>query len=177
MFTSLHSFDQNRSPRFEKAKQTLSEDRFVVYVNLNLAGMMGKESTTVKNNRILIVESDVGILRILKLMLTEYECISANDGEMAVQLFMKFRPALVLVEIILPKMSGIEATKKILEIDPDAKIIGVTAFRNRWGKDLLEAGAIELIDKPFRKRELLEIVKKHLKNQSIDWVTYYTKET
>jgi len=85
------------------------------------------------------------------------------DGETAVRLYSKFRPTLVITEIMLPKINGIEATRRILEINPEAKIIGLTAFKRRWGEDLIEAGAAEVIEKPCKKDELLEIVEKHLR--------------
>ncbi|RLI80034.1 response regulator [Archaeoglobales archaeon] len=124
-------------------------------------------TNNITNNKILIVDGDEGVLEILKLMLAEYDCIPAKDGETAIELYTKFKPALVLTEIVLPKMDGVEVTRKILKIDPDAKIVGVTAFGSKLGKALLEAGAVELIDKPFRKEELLKIVNKHLKAKKV----------
>jgi len=101
-------------------------------------------TNNITNNKILIVDGDEGVLEILKLMLAEYDCIPAKDGETAIELYTKFKPALVLTEIVLPKMDGVEVTRKILKIDPDAKIVGVTAFGSKLGKALLEAGAVEL---------------------------------
>ncbi|MBO8182474.1 MAG: response regulator [Archaeoglobus sp.] len=113
------------------------------------------------NRRILIVEDDAGLAEILCRMLDGYDVALATDGDSAVKAYLKFRPALVLMDIVMPNMSGKEATKKILEIDPDAKIVGVTAFGRRWGKELLEAGALEIINKPFRKRDLIEVVERY----------------
>ena len=112
--------------------------------------------------RILIVEDDVDLIEILSLMLSDYDYIIATDGKKAVQLYKIYKPSLVLMDIMLPGMSGIEATKKILEIDPDAKIVGVTAFSKKWGRDLLEAGALEVIDKPFTRKRLVEVVERYL---------------
>ena len=115
------------------------------------------------NRRILVVEDDAGLAEILCRMLDGYDVALATDGDGAVKTYLKFRPALVLMDIVMPDMSGKEATKKILEIDPDAKIIGVTAFGRRWGRELLEIGALEIIDKPFRRRDLIEIIEKYTK--------------
>jgi len=112
--------------------------------------------------RILIVEDDADVIEILSLMLSDYDYIIATDGKKAVQLYKIYKPSLVLMDIMLPGMSGIEATKKILEIDPDAKIVGVTAFSKKWGRDLLEAGALEVIDKPFTRKRLVEVVERYL---------------
>ncbi len=116
----------------------------------------------VGNRRVLIVEDDAGLAEILSLMLIDYDLAIATDGDMAVQTYIKFSPALVLMDIVMPKMSGINATKEILGIDPNAKIIGLTAFGRKWKRDLLEAGALEVIDKPFTKKGLIKIVERYL---------------
>ncbi len=129
---------------------------------------MKSGNSLVGNGRILIVEDDAGLAEILSLMLSNYNLIIATNGEKAVQLYKVYKPDLVLMDIMLPGMNGIEATKKILEIDPEAKVVGITAFGRRWGKDLLEAGAIDIVDKPFRKKELIEVVERHL-NEKVDF--------
>jgi len=115
--------------------------------------------------RILIVEDDADLIEILSLMLSDYDYIIATDGKKAVQLYKIYKPSLVLMDIMLPGMSGIEATKKILEIDPDAKIVGVTAFGKKWGNELLEAGALEIVEKPFTRKRLVEVVERYLNEQ------------
>jgi CheY-like chemotaxis protein len=112
--------------------------------------------------RILIVEDDADVIEILSLMLSDYDCILATDGKKAVQLYSIYKPSLVLMDIMLPELNGIDATKKILERDPDAKIVGVTAFGKKWGKDLLEAGVLEIVEKPFTRKKLVEVVERHL---------------
>lgn len=114
------------------------------------------------NRRILIVEDDASLVEILSLMLSDYDYIIATDGKKAVQLYNMYKPSLVLMDIVLPDMNGIEATKKILERDPEAKIVGITAFGRRWRNDLIEAGALEVIDKPLRRKELIEVVERYL---------------
>jgi two-component system response regulator/two-component system chemotaxis response regulator CheY len=112
--------------------------------------------------RILIVEDDIYLAEILTLMLSSYDCIVATDGKKAVKLYDIYKPALVLMDIQLSEMSGIDATRKILEKHPDAKIVGITAFKKRLGKDLLDAGALEVIEKPFTRRTLIGVVEKYL---------------
>ena len=119
------------------------------------------DNELVGNRRILVVEDDAGLAEILCRMLDGYDVALATDGDSAVKAYLKFRPALVFMDIVMPNMGGMEATKKILEIDPDAKIVGVTAFGRKWGKDLLNAGALEIINKPFRKKDLLRVVEKY----------------
>ncbi|MBO8183550.1 MAG: response regulator [Archaeoglobus sp.] len=113
------------------------------------------------DRRILLVDPDATILEILKVMLSDYDCVCTTDGESAIELYPKLKPTLVLTEIALPGMDGAELTRKILEMDVNAKIIGLTAFKSKWGEDLIEAGAIDVMDKPFKKDELLGIVEKY----------------
>ncbi len=116
----------------------------------------------VKNGKILIVEDDVGLAEIFSLMLSDYDVIIATNGEEAVQIYETYKPDIVLMDIALPGMSGIDATKKMIEIDPEAKIVGVTGFGRRWGKDLLASGALEILNKPFTKKDLLGVVERYI---------------
>ena len=56
----------------------------------------------------------------------------------------------------------VEATRHILKIKPDTKVIAITAFASRRGREILAAGAVDVLKKPFRMQELLETVKKYL---------------
>ncbi len=109
--------------------------------------------------KVLIVDDDIAIREILKIMLNDFEVIEASDGESAVELYKKERPDIVFMDILLPKKDGIQATKEILEIDPNAKIVGITAFESK-GEEILKAGAIALLEKPITKRKLIELIEK-----------------
>ncbi|MDK2781791.1 MAG: two-component system, chemotaxis family, chemotaxis protein CheY, partial [Archaeoglobi archaeon] len=99
----------------------------------------------------------------LKLVLEEkYEVITATNGEEAVQLYKSHKPDVVLMDIIMPVMNGVDATREIKKYDPDAKIIGVTAYARTHRNILLKAGALEIVEKPFRRRVLLETIEKYL---------------
>ncbi|MBO8182211.1 MAG: response regulator [Archaeoglobus sp.] len=67
------------------------------------------------NKRILIVDPDIGTINLLRLMLSEYDCVCANNGETAVKLYSKFKPDLVLTEIPLPETNGVELQRKFLK--------------------------------------------------------------
>ncbi|AKG90820.1 Response regulator receiver domain [Geoglobus ahangari] len=114
--------------------------------------------------KILVVEDDPAVLDVVKLMLNGNNCqvLTARNGREAVDLYRFAKPDIVLMDIEMPVMDGIEATKEILRLDPNAKIIGVTAFSKTKGKDLIAAGALEMIEKPFTRRKLLAAIKKYL---------------
>jgi CheY-like chemotaxis protein len=111
--------------------------------------------------RVLIVEDDITLLEVIKLMLSDYEVILAANGREAVEKYRIYKPDIVLMDIVMPDMSGIEATKEILKMDPNAKILAITAFAVHKGKEMLEAGALEIIEKPFRRKELIERIEKY----------------
>ncbi len=83
----------------------------------------------------------------------------ASNGMEAVQKYLELRPDLVTMDIVMPFKGGIEATREILSIDPDAKIIMISALgKNRLIKDALQAGAKDYILKPFDQQKLLKVV-------------------
>jgi CheY-like chemotaxis protein len=114
--------------------------------------------------RVLVAEDDLAVLEVLELMLSDtYEVITATNGREAIEAYFNYKPDIVLMDIIMPDVSGIEATKEILKKDPNAKILALTAFALHKGKEMLEAGALEIIEKPFTKKQLIEKIESYLK--------------
>jgi len=86
----------------------------------------------------------------------------ASTGQEAIELYKDTspKPDLVTMDIMLPgEINGIQAVEKILQIDPSAKIIIITALNHKPVADkALEIGALEYIVKPFTIHKLIEIV-------------------
>ncbi|MEM0503721.1 MAG: response regulator [Archaeoglobaceae archaeon] len=113
--------------------------------------------------KILIVEDDESMIELLtKVLSPRYQVAVAKDGKEGVEKFVVEKPDLVLMDIELPKINGVNATREIKRIDPNAKIIAVTAYAVQRGDEMISEGAIEVISKPFRIRHLLERVEKAL---------------
>ncbi len=112
--------------------------------------------------KILIVDDDADIREILEFMLEDFETISVANGKEALEKYKDTKPDIVLMDIVMPEMNGIETTKEILKIDPNAKILAETAYANTKGKEMLEVGALDVIEKPFDPQKLTEKVKKYL---------------
>jgi response regulator NasT len=111
--------------------------------------------------RVLIAEDEVLIRLDLREMLQEegYEVVGeAGDGEMAVTLAQKLRPDLVILDVKMPRMDGIDAGAKIAK-ERIAPVVILTAFSQR---DLVErareAGAMAYVVKPFQKKDLLPTI-------------------
>jgi len=107
--------------------------------------------------KVLIVEDDSNIAELLHLYLEKegFETQVARDGGKGVELFRSFRPALVLLDIMLPIMDGWTVLKKIREEDK-TPVIMLTAKGETEDKiSGLEMGADDYITKPFEMKEVL----------------------
>ncbi len=84
----------------------------------------------------------------------------AGDGEEAVQLASRTKPDVIIMDITMPKLNGIEATKQIKSILPSTAILILTAYDNdQYITALLEAGAAGYLLKNIKGRELIEAIR------------------
>ncbi|NCC81034.1 MAG: response regulator [Clostridia bacterium] len=87
----------------------------------------------------------------------------AQDGQEAIKKFVNLKPDLVIMDITMPVMNGIEATREIKKIDPEAKILICSVLgQKRMILDAFMAGAEDFLVKPFKKESVLEKVSKYL---------------
>lgn len=86
-----------------------------------------------------------------------YEVVGeAVDGQNGLELYKDLKPDFVTMDLEMPVMNGLETTKKIIEFDPEAKVIIVSSVMNKaLITEVLNAGAIFHLKKPF-KSELLQ---------------------
>ncbi len=116
--------------------------------------------------RILIVEDEENLLEGIKmnLELEGYEVVEATDGKQAVDTFGKQRFDLVLLDVMLPEMSGFNVCERIRFIDQHVPILFLTAKDTMEDKlEGLKIGADDYMVKPFNLQELLLRVKALLK--------------
>lgn len=110
---------------------------------------------------ILIVDDDEDLRLLFTDILAKYETIKAVNGEEAIELYKKYNPDIVLMDILMPGKGGIYATKEILAYDKNAKIAAITAFSNH-SPEMITAGAKEVVEKPIYKNQLLQLIEKRL---------------
>ena len=115
-------------------------------------------------NNILIVD-DAAFMRVMiKDILTKngYEVAGeAENGLKAVEKYNETKPDLVMMDITMPEMDGIQALKKIKEADPAANIIMCSAMgQQAMVIESIQSGAKDFIVKPFQADRVLEAVKK-----------------
>jgi len=107
---------------------------------------------------ILVVEDDPRMQRVLQRMfLSEnYDVVTAGDGQKGLELFRSCRPIAVVLDLILPHISGRELCQKFQTISADTPVIVVSAIAEVVDKVLLlELGADDYVTKPFSPRELM----------------------
>ena len=116
-------------------------------------------------NKILIVDDQYGIRILLHEVFQKegYTTYQAANGMQALEIVRKHRPDLVLLDMKIPGMDGIEILKRLKEIDQDIKVIIMTAYGELdMIQETKELGAIMHFAKPFDIDDLREAVKKHL---------------
>ncbi|HHT85481.1 MAG: response regulator [Bacillota bacterium] len=90
-----------------------------------------------------------------------YEVVQASNGEEAVKRYFEEKPDVVLMDITMPVLDGIEALKQMKAGDPDARVVMVTAMGQKsMVLEAIKAGAKDFVIKPFDPDRLLEAVKK-----------------
>jgi two-component system cell cycle response regulator DivK len=96
---------------------------------------------------------------------TTYRLIEANDGESGVEIAQKELPSLILMDVQLPRMSGLDATR-MLKSDPRTSAIPnivITSFALSGDREkAAAAGADSYLAKPYSPRELLALVRQYL---------------
>mgnify|MGYP000337923788 FL=1 len=123
--------------------------------------------------RILIVEDEVGILQFLQQGLEEegYTIVTATDGEKALELLTNENFDLVLLDWMLPKLTGLEVCKAYRLQNKTSPVIFLTAKDTvQETIEGLQAGANDYIKKPFSFDELVERIKIHFRNKAEEQV-------
>jgi DNA-binding response OmpR family regulator len=118
---------------------------------------------------ILIVEDEAGIVQFLQQGLEEegYQITSAADGLQGFELIQKQHFDLILLDWMLPKMSGLDLCKAIRRKDSNTPILFLTAKDTvQETIEGIKAGANDYIKKPFSFEELVERIKIHFRNQN-----------
>jgi DNA-binding response OmpR family regulator len=122
---------------------------------------MTQEHTTGKGT-ILIIDDDMGLQAVLYTALTNegYQVVEATDGEQGLTLISKVHPSLVISDIMMPNLDGVELFHHIkghLQDDGIPVIIMTALNRKPWFADLEAEGAV-ILHKPFEVQELIKMI-------------------
>jgi DNA-binding response OmpR family regulator len=113
------------------------------------------------SNKILVVDDDIMFCKEMcrYFMGKGYSVLEAHDGDQALAAYMQERPDVVLLDVMMPGMSGFETLKELKAFDLEASVIMVTAIREKeLAKQTLAEGASEYITKPINPDYLLNMV-------------------
>ncbi|OGT97450.1 MAG: Fis family transcriptional regulator [Geobacteraceae bacterium GWC2_48_7] len=117
------------------------------------------------NPKILVIDDDTSLRRVLEYNLQEagYDVTSAASGEEGLRFFDDVSPALVITDMKMPGMSGMQVLEAVKERSPEALVIIITAFGTvDIAVEAMKAGAYDYITKPFNREELRLTVAKAL---------------
>ncbi|WP_026997818.1 response regulator transcription factor [Flectobacillus major] len=128
-------------------------------------------SNTLPNPKILLVDDDPDIIELLEYNLTKegFDTASATDGLQALEVTKKFKPDLILLDVMMPKMDGIETARQIrlLSEFKDTYILFLTARAEEYTEvAAFDVGADDYIVKPIKPRALLSRLKAILRRDS-----------
>jgi two-component system, NtrC family, response regulator AtoC len=128
---------------------------------------------------VLIVDDEKTLARSIKLSLEEhgYEAEVANDGDRALELLEKMHPDLVLLDLRLPKVSGLDLLKKIRGHDPSVAAVMMTAYGTIEGAvEAMKLGAFDYVTKPIDLDELKVIVERAQEDRRLRQEVRYYRE-
>jgi two-component system, chemotaxis family, chemotaxis protein CheY len=115
--------------------------------------------------KILIVDDAEFLrVRISKMLIGDgFDVIQAENGAKAVDIFKNDHPDMVLMDITMPEMDGLTALKQIRSLDPQAKVIMLTALgQESVVLEAIKSGARDFIVKPFERERVLTAINKLL---------------
>ncbi|HNV86065.1 MAG TPA: sigma-54 dependent transcriptional regulator [Candidatus Omnitrophota bacterium] len=121
-------------------------------------------------HRVLVIDDEANILQVLKRALAKKECevLAFSNGEEALDALERFRPELVVSDIVLPGMDGIEVLKRVKAFDPEVNVLLITAHASlETAIFAIREGASDYLIKPFKIAELSQAVQKALSSKRL----------
>ena len=121
------------------------------------------------NEKILVVDDDANICELLRLYLTKegYQVTTAGDGEEGLEKFNQIKPDMVLLDVMMPRMDGLEVCRRIRKAG-NTPVMMLTAKGETFDKVLgLELGADDYMVKPFDAKEVVARIKAVLRRDQL----------
>jgi two-component system KDP operon response regulator KdpE len=114
---------------------------------------------------ILVVDDEPQITRVLRTALTAqgYEIRVANDGEMALEIMKDWTPSLIITDLSMPQLDGVQLCRRVRAVSQVPILILSVRDQERQKIEALDAGADDYITKPFSMNELLARVRANLR--------------
>ncbi len=114
--------------------------------------------------RLLVVDDALFMRKLIATVAAEagWEVVGeAADGAQGVALYQELRPDLVTMDLVMPNMGGIEALRAIRALDPEARVVVVTAMDQKQAvADAIQSGALDFVVKPFDRSRMVGLLRK-----------------
>ncbi len=115
----------------------------------------------------ILVTDDARFMRLMLVKILKrqgHEIVGeAQNGEEAIEKYARLRPELLTMDVVMPKLNGIKAVQKIMQLDPRARIIMVTALgQEAMVKEAIKSGAKDYVVKPFKTDQVIKAVERVL---------------
>src|SRR5882762_3051906 len=125
---------------------------------------------TADKSRVLVVDDEPQITRVLRTVLTSqgYQVRTAGEGEAALSNFIEWHPELVITDLFMPRMDGLELCKRIRAVSTVPIIVLSVKGEERAKVEALDSGADDYVTKPFGMDELLARVRAALRRSGAD---------
>ena len=121
--------------------------------------------------KILVIDDDESLRRVLEYNLAQegYAVLTASSGEQGLDLLKKERADLVVTDVRMPGMDGLQVLEGVRKVDPNVQVIILTAFGTiEMAVEAMKAGAFHYISKPFNRDELKLTIKKALQLKELE---------
>lgn len=115
--------------------------------------------------RILVVDDEPQITRVLRTTLSaqRYDVRVANNGEMALEIMKDWTPSLIVTDLMMPDLDGVELCRRVRAVSDVPIIVLSVRGQEQWKVKALDAGADDYVTKPFSMNELLARVRSSLR--------------
>ena len=133
--------------------------------------MVNRTATAVNaHNSVLIIDDDIKLCNVLSLVIKKagYTTYTANDGRTGIEMLHKESPAVVVLDLRMPGMDGIEVLKQIKKISSETPVIIITAYsRVQSAVEAIKLGAYDYLSKPFDNDEIVFTVQRAIKERAM----------
>jgi two-component system, OmpR family, KDP operon response regulator KdpE len=120
---------------------------------------------TSEHRRILVVDDEPQITRVLRTTLSSqgYDIRVANDGEMALELMKNWTPHVLITDLAMPNLDGVDLCRQVRQMSQVPIIVLSVRGQDRSKVEALDAGADDYVTKPFSMNELLARIRAQLR--------------
>ena len=126
-------------------------------------------SSNATKKRVLIVDDEQDVRESLKLLLAKrFEVFTAEDGSVALEMLDKINPDLILLDVMMPTLGGIETLERINEREQTVPVIMLTGSNTvKTAVQAMKSGAVDYLSKPFEVEELTSLIIETLDSQTL----------